>query len=78
VIRFHGKGFLLDIEGTTSSVSFVYDVMFPAVKRDLHQFLAANWQFAEVQGACDLIAREAGFDSLTAWCGEETELAQRQ
>ena len=30
-MKFSGRGILLDIEGTTSSVSFVYDVMFPFV-----------------------------------------------
>lgn len=34
---------LLDIEGTTSSVSFVYDEMFPFVRKHLHEFLEANW-----------------------------------
>ena len=29
MIRFSGRAFLLDIEGTTSSVSYVYDVLFP-------------------------------------------------
>ena len=28
VILFDGQGILLDIEGTTSSISFVYDVLF--------------------------------------------------
>ena len=29
MIEFAGEAILLDIEGTTSSVTFVYDVMFP-------------------------------------------------
>jgi enolase-phosphatase E1 len=78
VISFSGKGILLDIEGTTSSVSFVYDVMFPAARRHLDQFLAANWQVAEIRAACDLIAKDAGHDSLAAWCGHETEAVQRE
>ena len=35
MIEFRGRGILLDIEGTTSSISFVYDVMFPFVRREL-------------------------------------------
>ncbi len=62
------RGILLDIEGTTSSVSFVYDVMFPFVRRELTIFLKDNWQQAEVQAACEQIARDAGHESLLAMC----------
>ena len=31
-----------DIEGTTSSVSFVFDTLFPYARRHLPAFLAAN------------------------------------
>jgi enolase-phosphatase E1 len=34
---------LLDIEGTTSSLSFVHDVMFPMVRQRLATFLTAHW-----------------------------------
>ena len=61
-------GILLDIEGTTSSISFVYDQMFPFVRRELSAFLADQWQRAEVQDACRQIAHDAGFASLEAWC----------
>ena len=33
------SGILLDIEGTTSSISFVYDVMFPYARRELEAYL---------------------------------------
>lgn len=68
-MKFNGKGILLDIEGTTSSVSFVYDVMFPQVRRQLESFLQANWDHHDVQLACDQIARDAGFASVEGWCG---------
>jgi enolase-phosphatase E1 len=67
VIEFRGRGILLDIEGTTSSVRFVYDVMFPFVRRELNSFLQSQWQSPEVVAACDQIARDAGFASLAAW-----------
>ncbi len=76
--RFSGRGVLLDIEGTTSSVSFVYDVMFPAARRDLERFLRENWQTGEVRDACDLIAHDMGHDSLQVWCGSQTDDSQRQ
>lgn len=78
MIRFSGRGILLDIEGTTSSVSFVYDVMFPAARRDLGSFLRDNWHADEVRAACESIARDAGHDSLDAWCGTESDLSQQR
>lgn len=66
---FDGKSILLDIEGTTSSVSFVYDVMFPQVRRDLGSFLESNWEAVDVQLACDQIAVDAGHASVENWCG---------
>lgn len=61
------RGILLDIEGTTSSVSFVYDVMFPFVRRELGRYLNANWGSPELSAACDQIARDAGQESFVAW-----------
>ena len=68
-MNFNGKAILLDIEGTTSSVSFVYDVMFPQVRRDLAAFLEKNWEDVDVQLACDQIAQDAGHASVENWCG---------
>jgi enolase-phosphatase E1 len=62
-------GILLDIEGTTSSIRFVYDVLFPAARRELAAFLRESWERPEVQSACQLLAQDAGHDSLEAWCG---------
>lgn len=66
-LDFSGRGILLDIEGTTSSVSFVYDVMFPFVRRELDGFLAANWDKPAVAAACERIAQDAGAQSLSAF-----------
>ena len=68
-MKFTGKAILLDIEGTTSSVSFVYDVMFPQVRRDLSAFLQQHWDDVNVQLACDQIAQDAGHASVENWCG---------
>jgi enolase-phosphatase E1 len=69
VVQFGGNCLLLDIEGTTSSISFVYDEMFPAVRRRLVPFLEASWDEPAVVEACELIARDAGHSSLAAWLG---------
>jgi enolase-phosphatase E1 len=66
-MRFSGRGILLDIEGTTSSVSFVYDVMFPYVRKHLTFEVFSNWLEPEYIEAFHAIARDAGHDSLDAW-----------
>jgi len=38
------KALLIDIEGTTSSLSYVKDVMFPYSKQRLRDFLSKHWQ----------------------------------
>jgi enolase-phosphatase E1 len=60
-------GILLDIEGTTSSISFVTEVMFPFVRRELNSYLAKHWSDAATQDACQLIVQ--GYDSASqaAW-----------
>jgi enolase-phosphatase E1 len=66
-MQFTGRGILLDIEGTTSSVSFVYDVMFPYVRKHLTFEVFANWLEPEYIEAFHAIARDAGHESLDAW-----------
>jgi len=66
-MRFSGRGILLDIEGTTSSVSFVYDVMFPYVRKHLTFEVFANWLEPEYIEAFHAIGRDAGHESLDAW-----------
>jgi len=61
------KGILLDIEGTTSSVSFVYDVMFPYVRKHLTFEVFANWLEPDYIRAFHAIAKDAGHESLDAW-----------
>lgn len=81
MIEFGGRGILLDIEGTTSSISFVYDVMFPFVRRELDRFLREKWGKPDAAAACDAIARDAGHKSLADWqrsTGVEGESAGRE
>jgi enolase-phosphatase E1 len=39
VIVFDGRGIVLDVEGTTSSIAFVYDVLFEYAKKQVATFL---------------------------------------
>lgn len=61
------KCILLDVEGTTSSISFVYDVMFPFVRENLAEFLQENWESDSVQECLPMLADELGFENLSAW-----------
>ena len=38
-------GILLDIEGTTSSIDFVYDVMFPFARKKLFRLSGRAFRF---------------------------------
>lgn len=58
---------LLDIEGTTTSISFVFDVLFPYAASHVAEFLAAHEREADVKSACELIRKDA--------YGDETSLA---
>lgn len=51
------KAILLDVEGTTTSLSFVKDTLFPYARLHLRDFLAAHAEDPEVQ-ACLEAARE--------------------
>lgn len=42
---------LLDIEGTTTSIAFVYDTLFPFARAHLGAFLDARWEAPAVAGA---------------------------
>jgi enolase-phosphatase E1 len=65
------RGVLLDVEGTTSSVAFVYEVLFPYARRELADFLRRRWGEPDVTRACERIARDAGAPSLAAWVGAD-------
>lgn len=78
MLEFAGRGILLDIEGTTSSVSFVYDVMFPFVRRELRKHLASHWGADSLNAACELVARDAGYESLVVWSTNAVSDEERQ
>ena len=69
---------LLDIEGTTSSIRFVHEVMFPFARRELPQYLENHWEYAEFQDARQQIAIDAGAESWEAWSGDRSTDQQKQ
>ena len=75
MIVFDGRGILLDVEGTTSSISFVYDVLFEHAKKNVASFLAAHRDNPQVRTAAlglagtlglpdDVLADDAGLTRL--------------
>ena len=51
---------LTDIEGTTSSISFVKDVLFPYARRELPRFIRDHGRDPEVRHWLDVVATEHG------------------
>ena len=54
------RAILTDIEGTTSSISFVKDVLFPYARRALPGFVAEHHDDPEVRRWLDVVATEHG------------------
>lgn len=70
---------LTDIEGTTSSISFVKDVLFPYARRALPGFVQARRNDPEVRRWLDVVAMENGgmcqddmiVETLQGWIDED-------
>jgi enolase-phosphatase E1 len=54
------RAIVTDIEGTTSSISFVKDVLFPYARKALPAFVRLHAQEPEVRKWLDLVAAEVG------------------
>jgi enolase-phosphatase E1 len=61
------RAILTDIEGTTSSISFVKDVLFPYARRALPGFVREHGDEPEVRRWLDAVATEQG-----GICGDDT------
>jgi enolase-phosphatase E1 len=59
------RAIVTDIEGTTSSISFVKDVLFPYARRRLPAFVATHATHPEVRHWLHEAAREAGLVSAS-------------
>src|SRR5262249_11970073 len=51
---------VLDIEGTTTPVDFVYQVLFPYARAHVGSFLEREWRSASCGDAVSLLLRERG------------------
>jgi enolase-phosphatase E1 len=69
------RAILTDIEGTTSSITFVKDVLFPYARQRLPAFIATHGDKADVQHWLHEAAREAGLVSASQ--AEMIELLER-
>lgn len=78
------RAVLTDIEGTTSSITFVKDVLFPYSREHLPDFVASHGTDPEVQRWLAAAAREAGLDdrhpqrvveALLRWIDEDRKAA---
>lgn len=55
--------FLLDIEGTTTPITFVKDVLFPFVEKNVKDYLSAQWNTKECQEDVKKLRLQAEEDS---------------
>jgi enolase-phosphatase E1 len=53
------RAVLLDVEGTTTPISFVYETLFPYARRQLGTFLREHWDDPEVRQDVELVIQEA-------------------
>jgi enolase-phosphatase E1 len=74
VIQFSGRGLLLDVEGTCSSVRYVHDVLFNYARQQLEPYLRSHWDTDALAAAREIVARETGAESFAEW----TKNAPRQ
>ncbi|MCA9191974.1 MAG: acireductone synthase [Planctomycetales bacterium] len=68
------RGVLLDIEGTTSSISFVHETMFPYVREKLDDFLSNQGNLPEFQHIYELLAKDMGYGSFAEWQSKDLSL----
>lgn len=64
-MTFAGRAILLDVEGTTSAVAYVYEVMFPFARRGIGPYLAKHWEDAALAPVKDQFASDAGGKPFT-------------
>lgn len=56
------RGVVLDIEGTTTSISFVYDELFPYSRTHVRDYLARHFDTAEVRADIQLLRAQHSQD----------------
>lgn len=76
------KAILTDIEGTTSSLSFVKEVLFPYAREHMEEFVTSNLEDSTVRQALDDVDNEVGrllnvdeaIAQLVAWIDEDRKI----
>jgi enolase-phosphatase E1 len=53
-----------DIEGTTTPISFVHDVLFPYASKHVAGFLSSRWSDERVQEAVELLRQQVSIKNL--------------
>ncbi|KAM5272235.1 enolase-phosphatase E1 [Ctenodactylus gundi] len=54
---------LLDIEGTTTPIAFVKDILFPYIKENVKEYLQTHWEEEECQQDVSLLRKQAEEDA---------------
>lgn len=78
------KAIVTDIEGTTSSISFVKDVLFPYARENLPAFIANKSDKPEIKALLAAVAEQSGLDfdigavvaQLIRWMDEDQKITQ--
>ena len=52
------QAILLDIEGTTTSIDFVYQTLFPYARRNLREFVGRHYDSGELRSTLEQLRRE--------------------
>jgi enolase-phosphatase E1 len=73
------RAIVTDIEGTTSSIAFVHETLFPYARRELRRFVLAHAQTPDVRAALDEVDALAGtplslqqrISTLEQWIDED-------
>ncbi len=78
MIAFAGRAILLDVEGTTSSIRFVNEVLFNYARQNLESYLRSHWDTDELAAAREQIARDAGAESFASWSQGEPRQQARE
>lgn len=76
------RAIVTDIEGTTSSLAFVKDVLFPYARAHMHDFIRQQGDRPEVREQLGAVEREAGAalsreqaaDLLVTWIDEDRKI----
>lgn len=72
------KVVLVDIEGTTTSISFVHDVLFPYAKQNVENYLKETWQTNETIEIVKELRELPEFSVYMKSLGAETAPAEVQ